>query len=348
MKKISIILAMVAMVLGVSSCKQEDEPKYHAPTTFTVNEPALQNQVFRCAADMTDAETFNLFCSQPDYGYSAICEYSALVSLNPDAPEADWIALPNETPTSASMAIKTYELGVAVNQLLNVEDYADFVDRGIYNNEYKVYLKAVCQIPSIEGSRIVSSNYVCYNKVMINYAEKKPAWIYICGDVENIDTGMANGFTAPSVANLDAYMNNWSLFEPDDMIGEKLYVGSFYLNPKNPEDDKFKPSADNPEGSYNAGNPDACAQFRFFTELLGWSPDASLGSNEADFYCLPTTDKWETGFSGDIVAQGLGNWGVFVTEKSPITIVVDVPNLKIFYKAGVHEVTFVGRDPEFN
>ncbi|MDE6443137.1 MAG: hypothetical protein K2K64_01760 [Muribaculaceae bacterium] len=339
MKKISIILAMVAMVLGVSSCKQEDEPKYHAPTTFTVNEPALQNQVFRCAADMTDAETFNLFCSQPDYGYSAICEYSALVSLNPDAPESEWIALPNETPTSASMAIKTYELGVAVNQLLNVVDYADFVDREIYDKEYKVYLKAVCQIPSIEGSRIVSSNYVCYNKVMINYAEKKPAWIYICGDVENIDTGMANGFTAPSVANLDAYMNNWSLFEPDDMIGEKLYVGSFNVTPK--------ADAANPDTS-DPGNVDQCAQFRFFTELLGWTPDASLGSNEADFFCLPITDKWTAGYSGDIVAQGLGNWGVFITEKTPITIVVDVPNLKVFCKEGVHEVSFVGRDPEFN
>ncbi|MDE6297909.1 MAG: hypothetical protein K2L89_08685, partial [Muribaculaceae bacterium] len=86
MKKISVILAMAAMVLGFSSCKQEDEPVYHAPTTFTVNEPALQNQAFRTKTDMTDKETFNLYCSQPDYGYSAICNYSALVSLNPDAP----------------------------------------------------------------------------------------------------------------------------------------------------------------------------------------------------------------------------------------------------------------------
>lgn len=339
MKKISIIMTMVAMVLGLASCKQEEDPQYHNPTTFTVNEPALQNQAFRTAAEMTDPETFNLFCSQPDYGYSAICDYSALVSLNPDAPIEDWIALPNTTPSSAAMAIKTFELGVAVNKLLNVVDAEDFANRNLGNQEFKCYFKAVCEIPGIEGSRIVSSNTVSYNKVMINYAEKKPAWIYICGDVANIETGVANGFAAPSAANLDLYKNNFALYEPEDMIGEKLYVGAFQITPK--------ADAANPETS-DPGNVDQCAQFRFFTELLGWVPDASLGSNEADFYCLPVTDKWEAGFSGDIVAKGLGNWGVFITTPQEVTIVVDQPNLKVYIKEGRHEVTFVGRDPEFN
>ncbi len=330
---------MVAMVLGISSCKQEDEPKYHAPTTFKINEPALKNQAFRTSMEMTDPATFNLFCSQPDYGYSAICSYSALVSLDPDAPVENWISLPNENASSASMAIKTFELGVALNTLLNVEDYADFEARGLYNQEFKCYFKAVCEIPSIEGSRIVSSNTVSYDKVMINYAEKKPAWIYICGDVENINTGVANGFTAPSAANLETYMTYFSIYEPNDMIGEKLFVGSFNITPK--------ADAVNPDTS-DPSNVDQCAQFRFFTELLGWTADASLGSHEDDFYCLNTTDKWITGFSGSVVEKGLGNWGVFVTEKTPITIVVDLVNLKIFYKEGLHEVSFVGRDPEFN
>ena len=326
---------MAAMVFGFSSCKQEDDPKYHEPTTFTVNEPALKNQAFRTKSDMTDKETFNLFCSQPDYGYSAICNYSALVSLNPDAPIEEWKALPNLTPTSAQMAIKTYELGVAINQLLNVENAADFDARGLYDQEFKCYFKAVCEIPGIESSKIISQNTVSYDKVMINYAEKLPAWIYICGDVENIETGIANGFLAPSASNLDTYKANFALYEPDDMIGEKLYVGAFNLTPK----------ASAIEGGTT---PDDCAQFRFFTELLGWTTDASLGSNEADFYCEPITDKWEAGFSGDIVPQGLGNWGVLITEKKPVTIVVDQLNNKIFVKEGVHEVSFVGRDPEFN
>lgn len=341
MKKLSIIFAMAAVALGFSSCKQEDKPQYQAPTTFTINEPALKNQVFRTSDDMTDNATFNLFCSQPDYGYSAICNYSALVSLDSEAPIEEWIALPNQTPTSAAMSIKTYELGVAINQLLNVVDEDQFNADQLGDKEFKCYFKAVCEIPAIEGSKIISSNYVSYDKVMIRYAVKNPAWIYICGDVENIETGVANGFTAPSQGNLELYMQNFSLFEPKDMIGEKLYVGSFNLTPKA---EAVDPATSNPD------NPDQCAQFRFFTELLGWTPTASLGSNEADFYCLPITDKWNvgSGYSGDIVVQGLGNWGVFVTEKQPVTIVVDQLNNKIFVKEGVHEVTFVGRDPEFN
>ncbi len=332
-------MAMVAVVLGLFSCKQEDNPKYKAPTSFTINTPALQDQAFRTSTEMTDAATFNLFCNQPDYGYSAICNYSALVSLDPDAPIADWKSLENVNPTSAAMAIKTFELGVAINQLLGVENLADFEANGYYNREFTAYFKAVCEIPGIEGSRIVSSNTVSLNKVMINYAEKLPAWIYICGDVKNPDTGVSNGFTAPSPANLDLYKANFALYEPDDMIGEKLYVGVFDLTPK--------ADALNPEIS-DPSNPDQCAQFRFFTELLGWTTEASLGSNEADFYCLPITDKYATTYSGDIVPQGLGNWGVFVTVDTPVTIVVDQVNNKVFVREGAHDVTFVGRDPEFN
>ncbi|MDE6236074.1 MAG: hypothetical protein K2M56_10035 [Muribaculaceae bacterium] len=337
MKKLSIIFAMAAVALGFSSCKQEDNPQYHAPTTFTINEPALKNQAFRTSNEMTDAATFDLFCSQPDYGYSAICNYSALVSLDPEAPLDEWIALPNQNETSAAMSIKTFELGVAVNKLLNVTDAEDFDARNLGSQQFKCYFKAVCEIPSIEGSKIISSNTVSYDKVMISYAEKLPAWIFICGDVQNIESGVSNGFTAPSSSNYDLYKNNFALYEPENMIGEKLYVGVFNLTPK-----------DSSMENFNEGNPDACAQFRFFTELLGWVNTASLGSNEADFYCLPITDKWGAGFSGDVVPQGLGNWGVFVTEPSPVTIVVDQINNKIFVKEGAHEVTFVGRDPEFN
>lgn len=331
-------MAMVALVLGFSSCKQESDPQYHAPTTFTVNEPALKNQAFRCATDMTDAETFNLFCSQPDYGYSAVCKYSALVSLDPNAPIDEWLPLPNQNSTSAAMAIKTFELGSAVNKLLGVVDQEDFDAHGYGNQEFKCYFKAACEIEGVEGSYIVSDNTVSYDKVMIYYAVKTPAWIYICGDVQNPVTMINNGFTAPSMANFDLYKNNFALYEPEDMIGEKLYVGVFNVTPK---EDAANPATSDP------GNVDQCAQFRFFTELLGWTTDASLGSNEADFYCLPITDKWQAGFSGDIVNQGLGNWGVFVTEPQPLTIVVDQVNNKIFVKEGSNTVTFVGREPEF-
>ena len=328
---------MAAVALGFSSCKQEDEPKYHDPSTFTIATPALQDVEFETATDMTDNSTFNLFCTQPDYGYSAICNYSAMVSLDPSCPVETAINLENTNPHSAAMSIKTYELGAAVCQLLKSEygiDSQEKFDQSIYATEpVKCYFRAVCQIAGIESSLIVSQNVVSYNTVKINYAEKKPGWIYICGDVQNIDTGVVNGFMAPSVSNLASYDENFRLYEPDDMIGQKIYVGQFNLDAKG--------------GDPN--NVDDCSQFRFFTELLGWVNTASYGSNEADFYVLPITDKVEAGYmGGEVIAQGLGNWGIFSDVNEPFTVVVDIAQLKIFVKLGLHDVTFVGRDPEFN
>lgn len=324
---------MAAVALGLSSCKQEDEPKYHNPTVFTINTPALQNQEILTNGDMTDPATFNLFCSQPNYGYSAICNYSALVSLDPNAPLDKWIALPNETPTMAAMSIKLFDLGVAVNKLLGIEDAEAFEQGGYGNNNYVCYFKAVCEIPSIEGSKIISSNTVSYNQVRIVYAEKKPGWIYILGDIQNPETGKTNGFEAPAMSNYDLYKNNFSLYEPEDMIGEKIYVGVFNMVPKEK----------NPDKSYE----DNCSQFRFMTQLAGWKADFSYGSNEADFYCVSITDQYAAGFKGSVVAQGLGNWGIYTDEYVPVTIVFDLNGLKLYVREGVHNVSFTGRDPNF-
>lgn len=352
MKKISIILAMCAVALGFSSCKQEDEPKFHTPTSFTIATPALQNIEFATATDLTDAATFNLFCSQPDYGYSAICNYSAIVSLDPECPvekvvdettgavtvkpvEGKSIALENVNPTSAAMSIKTFELGVALLNLGGIVNDPDaYATSQFAAGPVKCYFRALCSINGIDNSAIASNNVVSYNAVKVQYAEKKAAWIYIVGDVQNPETGVVDGFKGPSMANYDHYYNNFRLEEPQEMIGQKIYVGKFNLNPK----------SDDPDLS----NVDATSQFRFFTELLGWTATASLGSAEADFYVLPIADKFDAGYSGDVVAQGLGNWGVWVSELTPMTVVVDQVQLKIHVKEGFHDVTFVGRDPQFN
>lgn len=327
---------MAALAFGFTACTQEDEPKYQNPTTFTVNVPGLQDQEFTCSDDMTDNATFNLFCSQPDYGYSAIANYSALVSLDPECPvddETKTVELPSVNPTSAAMAIKTYELGVAINRLKGYKSAEEFNNDPNAAGPYKVYMRAVCEIPSIDGSRIVSSNVVSYNTVKIKFAQKLPAWIYICGNVQTTDNAQKNDFLAPSAANLDVYNEYWRLFEPDDMIGEKIYVGRFNITPK----------AKNPDESYENN----CSQFRFYTKLNGWDDlTAQYGSNEANFFCLSVTDKWETGFTGDIVA-GQGNWGIYTDDVVPMTVVLDEVAMKIYIREGLYNVSFQGRDPGF-
>lgn len=333
---------MAAVALGFSSCKQEDEPQYHAPTTFTISTPALQNVEFATSTEQTDPETFNLFCTQPDYGYSAICKYTALASLDPDCPEETAIELPNANESSAAMAIKTFELGAAICKYAGVTDEDQYAASVLAQGPVPVYFRAVCEIPGIEGSRIVSSNVVSYNLVLVNFAVKKPGWIYIVGDVQNPVTGVTDGFKGPNAANYDHYFDNFRVEEPNSMIGDKIYVGQFNVCGK----------VFNPEKSVE----DNCTQFRFFTELNGWA-DASvmIGSNEADFYCVNITDKWLAGFTGDAVA-GKGNWGIYnasatendpAPEALPMTVVVDALQMKVYIKEGFHDVEFVGRDPEF-
>lgn len=334
MKKISILIPLAAMILGFSSCKQEDEPQFHVPTTFTVNTPALQNVEFETATDMTDPSTFNLFCSQPDYGYAAICNYSALVSLKEDCPEEEAIEIQSTNPTSASMSIKTYELGVAACKLAGAIDEDTFASSDLAKGSVPLYFRAVCSIPGIENSRIVSDNVVSYNKVKVLFTVKSPAWIYICGNVANVDRTNEMSFLAPSSANEDEYKKDFALYEPAELIGEKVYVGQFYIVPK----------SDSPDVT----NVDDTSQFRFFTALGGWSTEYSLGSNEADFFSLPISDKIEAGYTGDIVYQGLGNWGIWISDYTPVTIVVDETALKVYIKEGFHNVSFVGHNPSFD
>ena len=84
MKKLSIFLAGLVAVFGLASCENEKEPVYKAPTTFELNVPVMENQYL----ELNEENTFELVASaQPDYGYSAVTTYSALVSLTPDFKE---------------------------------------------------------------------------------------------------------------------------------------------------------------------------------------------------------------------------------------------------------------------
>lgn len=342
MKKIIMMTALGALLAaGFTSCKQNDEPKYKDPTTFTINTPALQNQLLETNDDMTNTETFNLFCSQPDYGYSAIANYSAIVSLDPSVPstEADIEAgksliLENMNPTSGAMAIKTYALAIAANKLAGISEEDQYEGSAFDKGPVTLYFRALCEIPGIESSRIVSSNVVTYNKVKVVYAVLKPGWIFICGDVTTVDGSHTQAFLAPAAANAAEY-ENFRLYEPVEQAGNKLYVGQFMLNPN--------------ENGADHSSPDNASSFRFFTELLGWTDTASLGSHTDDFYKEVITDAVSGGamFQGDVVAKGLGNWAIHTTELLPLTIVVDVTGLNVYVEEGLHNVTFEGRTPKF-
>lgn len=179
-----------------------------------------------------------------------------------------------------------------------------------------------------------------YNQIKLVYAEKKPAWIYIIGDIQTLD-GEKNGFLAPTAANLETYNKNFRLLEPDDRIGDKLFVGVFCLTPKK----------DNPD----LNNPNDCSSFRFATRLGGWDYLTFIGAdggeeeNHGDFYTKQITDKLEGGkfFSGTAKNEWQANWGIHTGTVKPVTFVVDTEAWKIYVKEGNCTVTFSGREPQF-
>lgn len=76
-------MAAALAVFGMASCSEDTDPVLQKPTEFVLNVPAMQNQYI----ELANTSVVELVCSQPDYGYSAVAQYSAQMSLTPDFAE---------------------------------------------------------------------------------------------------------------------------------------------------------------------------------------------------------------------------------------------------------------------
>lgn len=227
-------------VAGLTGCSEDTDPVYHAPAagSFVLNTPALQQQYYTLSPD----GTMYLYCSQPDYGFSAICDYSAEISLTEDF--ARFAAIENKDPHNAKMMFNDSDVAVALcdlNDITSEDQKAEYEARPAQ----KVYFRAVCEIAGVEGSRIVS-NVVSLDKVKGYFAVPVPGYIYLVGSPE--------GWAGPTENNATHY-EPWRLFEADDAIGSKIYSGVFDMP--------------------------AAPMFRFYTALTGWDAD-SYGSQVDD------------------------------------------------------------------
>ncbi len=295
MKKLSILFACFATMLGFTACEEDRGPKYVAPTdatTFVLNTPVLQNEYY----ELTSEGTFELVCAgQPDYGYSAIAKYSVEVSLNedftslyPDSVPAFVEIASTGSGTLSRMTFKDSDLAMALCNLrgyTNEENYQD-------DPAGKVYFRAVCQLDGIEGSRVVS-NVVFLSLVKGYFAVPVPGYIYLVGQPE--------GWAGPDESKKDHY-DNWRLFEKDDAIGSKIYYGTF----------------DIPQGQ---------AMFRFYAALTGWDGGDSWGyivdDSATDF---DYTDGMELTLQKGKGAYSFPNW-----PGGKMSLMVDMANGKVVF-----------------
>ncbi len=290
---------MAAVALGFSSCSEDRDPVYKAPTQFVLNAPAMQDQYIA----LTEGQTLELTCSQPDYGYSAVAQYGAQMSLTEDF--AQVYDLTNINPTKTQISLRQEEISLGMCELAGIDSKEAFDE--IWNGDpapMKVYFRATAHLTGVEGSEI-TSNVVSYNNVKPYFAVAVPGFIYLIGD--------CGGWTGPDAGNADA-LAAWRLFEPDNAIGSKVYSGVFEI-------------------------PAGKAMFRFYTELTGWDGGASLGIQEPDN--AVDCELVDGSYSGMLV-KGKGSFNFPAWEGGKMTITVDLSdanNMFVTIQEGEHSVT---------
>ncbi len=300
MKKIFVYLASVCAVLGMASCSEDKDPVLQTPTTFVLNEPAMQDQYIQ----LNETDALELVCSQPDYGYSAVAQYSAQMSFDKDFSKPEAIKdLKAIDATQARFLVKQSDVAVAMNELLGIEDEASFLEK--YPNGMtpeKIYFRAVCQLDGVEGSRI-ESNVVSYNNVVGYFAIPQPGFIYLVGTPE--------GWVGPDAANA-AHYEDWKLYEPKDAIGSGVYSAVFDMP--------------------------AAPVFRFYTDLTGWDQD-SYGSQVDD---NPIEYEFANDSYTGVIVKGKGSFSFpgFPGGKMTVTVdMSDMKNITLTCVAGESEVT---------
>lgn len=257
MKKFYLIMALMGVALGFTSCSEDRDPKYKDPTQFKLNEPAMMDQYIV----LQENNTLELSCSQPDYGFSAVANYSAEMSLSPDF--AETVVLNPINNHVAKMYFKQNDVALGICKILGIDS------EDVFNQKYPdgfsfmpVYFRAICQISGVASSRIVS-NTVQYNHIQPYFAVATQGVMYLVGNVTGyIGDGEFedSGWKDPSASNAD-YYQRWRLLEPEDAFGSKVFYGTFDL-----------PAASMIDGGL---------YFRFYSALTGWDDD-SYGTQEAD------------------------------------------------------------------
>ncbi|MBD5218194.1 MAG: hypothetical protein HDS73_06850 [Bacteroidales bacterium] len=307
MKKIAFLMMAIGLVLGLGSCSEDRDPVYKAPTTFVLNTPAMQDQFI----ELTAGQVLELVASQPDYGYSAVANYSAQMSLTEDFTESYDLEATDGTANLARFVVKQEDVAAGLCKLKGLDSEEAFnaaYPDGVMKPE-KIYFRAVCELSGVESSRILS-NVVSYNQVLGYFAIPTPGYIYLIGDIYGDGT-----WIEPSENNAEA-LKDWRLFEADDAIGSKVYTGIF----------------DIPRG-------DNGATFRFYTALTGWSNGDSYGSQVDD---SPIEyPEFDGGSFTTTAVNGKGSFNFPNWQGGLMTITVDMSdrnNITVTVQAGSHSV----------
>ena len=195
-------------MFGLTACEQNTDPKLTIPEdhSFVLNQPAFADQYLQ----LTQGNSFEVTCTQPDYGYAAAATYGIEVSLTEDF--ADYRSIKPVNPALAKIEILDQDLALAMCELhgFNGSNYQDLPAE-------KVYLRATCEIAGVEGTQCVS-NVITLNNVKFYLAIMEPGQIYLVGS--------PNKWPAPDPES-EATLSKWQLNETG--IGTGIFYNTFKL-----------------------------------------------------------------------------------------------------------------------
>lgn len=211
--KISLYLAVFALMLGFASCSDDDTPAYHDPTApLELNTPPFAGQTYVLQPD--GIMTFTVK-EQPDYGFLASVNYGLQMSLDKN----NVIDLTPEVLTSQSINVKESLIAIGLCTLNGIETSDDWNANEAARLPQTVYVRATCQLPGVDKS-YVTSNWITLDKVQPYFAVKEPGFIYL--------VGTPNGWPTPDEGSAEK-LADWRLFESKTAIGSKIYTAVFDL-----------------------------------------------------------------------------------------------------------------------
>lgn len=280
---------MMIVGLASTSCKRDTQPRIEKPTEFVLNTPPFASNTLV----LSEGATFELTCSQPNYGPSVVTDYGVEVAIEDPALNAEVPTqmLATTTPNTVINA-SADELALAMCTLMGCVDEAtsDMYDP----SPRPVWLRTVASVSGQEYTTI-ASNWIKLDAVVPFFAVPVPGKLWLIGQA----TGWDINVPTPE----------YILQESMDAIGSRVYSGTFPISAE-----------------------DAAGGFRFFLELGNWDNlEVQIGSNEANFWEEPVNLDGDGVFSGPCV-YGQGNWDIMNHPGGNLRITVDLNTMTVTFE----------------
>lgn len=173
MKKIYIIFLLLASLGMLWSCQEDEQVVLKHPDSFVLNVPKYASGIY----DLKNMETIEFTTSQPDYGFTAVANYSVEISLTEDFAKSD--TLPG-TYTSAKFNIQAADIALALMGLYGIVDENEFP-----TEPFPLYVRLISVLNS-NNDGAVKSNVIMLPRVKSYFALDPmvmPEEMYIIGNV---------------------------------------------------------------------------------------------------------------------------------------------------------------------